>query len=1181
MLTINENDENRDYKFIVVKKNTRIGATTSLCLNAQETHLFLETQNSHNRVILAEPTNEIAIKTFKKIVSLSETKEFTNKEWNNKILKRPIFGAILGSNLKLCLKLANKQRDLSEKCNPNELAMKNEAPFLLKQTCFKQGKNGCNSYCKYWNCIQIGYNYSEGKKTPLSEPILPNKIIEDNKEYYSLKHRPICPLATIYRHLITDSINIQISNDDKIEIESLNQNDLIISRQEAQLLFNDGFIPRSNPYLDNENKRHDSSYYDQQGFIIPNKSDGNFSICDKNGLLLDNVKTILNVDLKKYDIIVMTYAKIHSLYQSINEKQHSVNEELWNLLRDEMDMLILDEISNLITKSPFQVDLYSRITQKDKTKTPIEYKLFESVEKEIQKINQIEFDNDSTKKNESIRLFETLFQFMNRKYALIFTPDTILNDLDDIEEKEKIRRINNIHNSRIKMKQLAREIESDSKYIKNEEERKIIFDKIERYQKLMKEITINPDEIGIVDEILEDFDDQLNFENKKLGKFRGYAPNSFRIHRFANYSQNIFESCFKHDYNRLKPKPNKRKMTFDHFIQTSFIKMLSYLDSLAKKHPKIHLKHLYEMLLLSIEDSFMISRTDTHTKTTITAYSHTDYDAIISLMQDMSKNQYPKTPVIITDAVLPPTDLEEIFKMKVIEMNWGDPLNLTKKLTIISDTQDINSTDLYIPNLAEPTIIKLKNKKNLDFTDFNHYYRISNEEYIDISAYLPLLRLSIFINELELKYKASNIYIIAPNKEIYNIIREGMNKGIELHEHLISWLSKYYFNEFSLYLDCDWIIRESIPDQPDHYIYRFKISPIGFKGDNSDGQFQYYRGDQTIGVESNCRVMLAITPPNSPDNSFDWLAHDFKQKQLYRNEGVETVSQKLRSWDMLSSFYQTISRVKDPLGKENSIVFAWGITEETAERLVSIPDQSHPKIFSITRPYNKEKYFLTNEMGMLKLAECLEKDEDSILIDCSNKKLEENPEETLKSLYLKAGITIEQLNGFINNPESKICIDSRMFDEIPALKQLSKFGIFKDKIYITDRADILINPLNSESLPYLEKIYENLVKKTANKMTDKQLSLEKITKEIIEKEFWFSLEELSPIQVDGRRIYQKQLQKIMERFNPDHLYHFNLLKKENMLRIADFRTPDVFFIQKSDLSKTEFMGIIKEIQNET
>jgi len=81
-------------------------------------------------------------------------------------------------------------------------------------------------------------------------------------------------------------------------------------------------------------------------------------------------------------------------------------------------------------------------------------------------------------------------------------------------------------------------------------------------------------------------------------------------------------------------------------------------------------------------------------------------------------------------------------------------------------------------------------------------------------------------------------------------------------------------------------------------------------------EVDYYRSDKTIGVKSDSRVMILIGAAYPPANAFDVVTTNKEESKtlMYENMQADT--------------YQCLSRVKDPEGRKDSLVFALGITED-------------------------------------------------------------------------------------------------------------------------------------------------------------------------------------------------------------------------------------------------------------
>jgi len=87
-------------------------------------------------------------------------------------------------------------------------------------------------------------------------------------------------------------------------------------------------------------------------------------------------------------------------------------------------------------------------------------------------------------------------------------------------------------------------------------------------------------------------------------------------------------------------------------------------------------------------------------------------------------------------------------------------------------------------------------------------------------------------------------------------------------------------------------------------------------------EFDYYRSDRSIGVENPARVGIFVGFPATPTNSQDWAALTYEE------------SQERRQLEMLSTAWQTMSRIKDWAGKEPSRAYCIGVTSEQVSQIV-------------------------------------------------------------------------------------------------------------------------------------------------------------------------------------------------------------------------------------------------------
>jgi len=124
----------------VVKKTTRAGLTTSL---------VIASKNKKKRLLVLEPTNKIASKTFPEAVKIA--KEIYDMEIN---------GAVLSSNPNGCLKIALQIREMHRKKNQNpdwgDVGVQfHKLPLILKPAC-----NTKNTECQYFNS-EFAFNNGE------------------------------------------------------------------------------------------------------------------------------------------------------------------------------------------------------------------------------------------------------------------------------------------------------------------------------------------------------------------------------------------------------------------------------------------------------------------------------------------------------------------------------------------------------------------------------------------------------------------------------------------------------------------------------------------------------------------------------------------------------------------------------------------------------------------------------------------------------------------------------------------------------------------------------------------------------------------------------------------------------------------------------------------------------------
>jgi|GEM_PF-1315836 len=89
----------------------------------------------------------------------------------------------------------------------------------------------------------------------------------------------------------------------------------------------------------------------------------------------------------------------------------------------------------------------------------------------------------------------------------------------------------------------------------------------------------------------------------------------------------------------------------------------------------------------------------------------------------------------------------------------------------------------------------------------------------------------------------------------------------------------------------------------------------------SSNKVEYYKSPDLMGVSASQRVMIAVGLARKPVNAYDVLTDSLEESRVMNTEAVD-----FDTW-------QAWSRVKDPEGKERSLVFALGCTEEECENL--------------------------------------------------------------------------------------------------------------------------------------------------------------------------------------------------------------------------------------------------------
>lgn len=1036
-----------------LQKTTRVGMTTSLTLASKLAKL---------RILLLEPTNLIGLDTFAKTVLIS------TQQYQENLIETPIYGAVFGSNINMCLKIYQLVKEIlatQYQVDPKMLAISKDLPFVFKKTCVKHCKDGTIEICPHYNHIYIGYPRKEDTNTitPLvesrliklekkawckahhhvvdpnelcsHEPTDPNELKPMCKKcsHFQAKHdvinkakRPICAYATIYRHLMEDTINVRVHRGEYIDYSQKtsefrnngSDNLIFIPKSEIMTLIEEHFINPNSNYLDFGNVI-------QQGLL------------QENGELKDDVKTIQDVKLRIYDTMALTYNKIVALYQSVNNTDQlgtasTMSEGIIDVIKKKMNGIICDEVSHLVAQSPLKLLLYGipkAIDENAQLSDASSLDFFQRIDdieiRELTRLhpNKIEYFNSIISYMKSLFLNTKNIIFNPNDLAEMFSDDpqkplsyeeimkivsTMKGNLIPIQLKERIKQLQDsnmlelligginagkrepyfldVYNIRLRMKRIASKIHEylanindttipaksidldieDDDALKNmlstSKKMDFIINSSELYKRYLTEYMelmiklktndkfelIKDYNIVIINELLFPFNDKINdLDGTSIGEFTKndcFKPKTYIILNWCKINTRLFGDWWVYEGHQMASEDDteKKKGYDDKTSDEIFIELYNMLIDVAIQE-NVGFPHLVQLLLLMNAPSFFIlSLSTSDFKTQIIMQTIPSFDDIVELVQSILKKSNNTSNLhnfaVTTDATMPLIEMTSIFNLPTRIWKIGDPKKTCEKQLVITDSRTVTSKSF---NNASIKLKKLDySRKNQIQSNINDYYIKETDSglyYIRISNHLMRFRLFVFINTLVEKYSAKNLFIISQNKNIDEFLTMAMRQGgngIPLHALFIEWLQTNYSKEFDEYFNKGWIridkLKTTSLERP---FYSFHLSEVGNIGLNQDnGERQYYRGSKTIGTESKCRIMLAIGAPTSPINSYEWLSQfyiekNYKEEQLSRIGRLSSfqLSQALRRNELQCSAFQTFSRVKDPLSKQRSIVFAWGI----------------------------------------------------------------------------------------------------------------------------------------------------------------------------------------------------------------------------------------------------------------
>ncbi len=662
---------------------------------------------------------------------------------------------------------------------------------------------------------------------------------------------------------------------------------------------------------------------------------------------------------------------------------------------------------------------------------------------------------------------------------------------------------------------------------------------INEYKQLMSDLTIQPNEIGVVNEIVMKFDDEITDHNSinDIGKFDGYLPKTYVVVGWCRVNSRLLCDCFERE-------GHKSRLEFDEI----FFNMYSYLTNIAMKY-NIKVYYLALMLLLANSDSFFInSSSTTEFKTKILLQAMPSFSKIVDLVRSIvyGKNTIDglNNYAIATDATMPLIDMTTVFGLPTKIWKFGDPKHTCDKQIIITDTHNYTVMELYgkIPpmkNLEKLTPDALKRYMNPNVYHIIEEKNGKPTKVVDISKYIVRFRLLLFINSVCEEYGTKNVFIISPNKSFDDLLSKGITSGIPLESRFVDWIRVNFPKEFDIYCQKDWIKKDktATDDKPTYSFFIVKI------GDASNGDKQYYRGNRTIGTSSNCRVMIAITSPSSPINSCDWLSHFYYEKNYLSDKNTvigslttSELSKALRKVELQGSMFQTISRVKDPQGIEPSVVFMYGVSNGEYKWIkCSLCERDELQIYN----WNTESFY-DSTLGInsddIYLAEHLYHGEvvrHDLCYDC------------IKKYNAKViGISEKRKENIISDPE---VMEDYLAFRIPTPKIIPSttvYGnrgksIFDSENRMLDSARLFLN--GKKILPSnIVRFKEQLVNRTVDVIKQYKIDITSIRPEAIDEFLTFSVKDLTFRVGKSNRIYWKQLEDELNTYGQENLQTINI-----------------------------------------
>jgi hypothetical protein len=323
---------------------------------------------------------------------------------------------------------------------------------------------------------------------------------------------------------------------------------------------------------------------------------------------------------------------------------------------------------------------------------------------------------------------------------------------------------------------------------------------------------------------------------------------------------------------------------------------LQYYHKTLESYSRATNKGLFQIekvLMLLSRDSFFGHNLPTY-RNKFLDYSFVVSPSILELRGFVNDyiRENPDGQLIVTDATPPVAPISDLLGIPFRDFLVGDPRKTNEYQLVMADKFQVYPNDLMkaAPSCSSYCEYWDKDeKKCTNIFKFNQWYKGSwrNRVRTALLSNGKCLKLQFELaNEIKgviQAFGAENIFLIFSNIAVYR------------------WFTKFWLRKMPKY---------------------------------GNLKHTYYRSEWTVGVDNSRRFVFTVGPPATPTNSSFWLAYYYHYYGLLPQYSLADLAERLRQNNMQSAYWQTIGRGKDPLGKDRSVVFSWGLSENTLEKLL-------------------------------------------------------------------------------------------------------------------------------------------------------------------------------------------------------------------------------------------------------